>query len=296
LYATVYSVETFTRSHGWSQDELAGKTGISRTEVSAIETERSPEQTLVMVSCDPAAGLLATELARAGHWRLLVLPRSSTQALDLLGAGLVYLAGVHLSKASRKNDNAGAVREKLGAGFSLLQLTRWTEGIAIGPGQRAESIQRLMRSKMRWVGREPGSGARQCLDELLEGRAPPKRLARDHRRGAEAIRSGWADVGVCLQLVSEEAGLEFLSVREETYDVCYRTDFESDPRMRAFLDVVRSRAYRQMLSELPGDNFVVWTSVHTKCGDVSAEADTAAGFRSLLSSNLSTPGPTSRGR
>jgi molybdate-binding protein len=164
----------------------------------------------------------------------------------------VHLAGIHLSKASRKNDNASAVREKLGSGYSLLHLARWTEGVAVAPGERGESIDRLMRTPLRWVGREPGSGARQCLDELLEGRPAPKRVARDHRGVAEAIRCGWADAGVCLQLVSEEAGLRFLSVRDEAYDVCFRTDFANDPRMRALLDVVRSPAYRQTLGELPG--------------------------------------------
>lgn len=217
-----------------------------------LSSERPPERTLVMACCDPAAGILAAELARTGEWRLLVLPRSSSQALELLGAGLVHLAGIHLSKSSRRNDNAEAVREKLGAGYSLLHLARWTEGIAVSPGERAESIDRLLRSKLRWVGREAGSGARQCLDDLLEGRPAPKRVARDHRGVAEAIRSGWADAGVCLKLVSDEAGLQFLSVRDEAYDVCFRTDFVGDPRMRALHEVVRSPSYRQTLGELPG--------------------------------------------
>ena len=54
----------------------------------------APEETLIMASCDPAAGLLTTQLARATGLRLLVLPRSSKQALTLLGQGLVHVAGV----------------------------------------------------------------------------------------------------------------------------------------------------------------------------------------------------------
>src|SRR5882724_1996438 len=162
-------VKSFRQQRGWSQDELARRTGISRAAVSAIEIERlapsvesalalaavfacrvddlfeltdgrtaerewawaptrepcrywrarvgdrtvaipveataqgtiahdgiyesgvfhdrgesQSETTLVMTSCDPAAGLLATAYARASGFRLLVLPRSSRQGLELL--------------------------------------------------------------------------------------------------------------------------------------------------------------------------------------------------------------------
>ncbi len=65
-----------------------------------------------------------------------------------------------------------------------------------------------MQSRARWVGREVGSAARELLDELLSDRRPPRRIAYGHRGVAEAVRCGWADVGVCLRLVGEEAGLE----------------------------------------------------------------------------------------
>jgi molybdate-binding protein len=79
-------------------------------------------------------------------------------------------------------------------------------------------------------------------------------MASDHRGVAEAIRSGCADAGVCLRLVSDEAGLDFLTVREEAYDLCFPTQWENDPRIQALLDAVRSVAYRTALGELPGYN------------------------------------------
>jgi len=105
---------------------------------------------------------------------------------------------------------------------------------------------------LRWVGRETGSAARQCLDELRAERRPPRLLARDHRGVAEAVRCGWAEVGVCLRLASEEAGLRFLSVRQEDYDLCYAAATEDDPRIRAVISVVRSASYRQAVGTLPG--------------------------------------------
>jgi len=209
-------------------------------------------RTLILSGCDPAAGLLAAELARTAHVRLIALPRSSRTALSLLGQESVHVAGLHLTRADAPGGNAAVVREALGAGYKLLRVARWEEGITFGSSVRLSSLRGAVGSKMRWVGRESGSGARQCLDELLGGRKPPRHLASDHRGVAEAVRSGWADAGVCLRLVSEEAGLGFLSVRREDYDLCFPERSEEDHRIQALLQVIRSPSYRKALGELPG--------------------------------------------
>src|SRR5262249_34011109 len=71
----------------------------------------TPTQTLVIACCDPAAGLIAQELAREGDVRLIVLQRSSHAALELLGKGLVHAAGVHLARADEPDGNLPAVKE-----------------------------------------------------------------------------------------------------------------------------------------------------------------------------------------
>lgn len=212
----------------------------------------SAESTLVLASCDPAAGLWASEYARTSPFRLLVLQRSSQQALELLRQGLVDVAGIHLATPQDEDGNTSAAGAALGTGFSLLRAAHWQAGLAVGAGVAATSVQALVRSRLRWVGRELGSGARKCQDELLQDRPLPRRSATDHRGVAEAIRCGWADVGVCVRLVSEEAGLNFIKVRDEAYDLCFPTELEHDPRIRALLRVVRSSRFRKCLSDLPG--------------------------------------------
>jgi molybdate-binding protein/DNA-binding XRE family transcriptional regulator len=212
----------------------------------------APEDTLVLAGCDPAASLLATEYARASGFRLLVLQRSSRGALELLRQGLVHLAGTHFATIDNPNANVLAARSIVGVGCGLLRLATWQEGLALGSGVSASSLNVLLRSRARWVGRQPGSGARQCQDELLRDRQQPRHLASNHWGVAEAIRCGWADVGVCLRLTSEEACLRFLQVREETYELCFPTALESDPRLRALVQLVRSGHYRRWLTDLPG--------------------------------------------
>lgn len=212
-----------------------------------------PRATLVLASCDPALGLLAAELARAAGVRLLAIPRSSRAALDLLGRGVVHVAGVHLAEAGEPGGNAGAIRSELGAGYSLIRVARWEEGVAVAPGRGFPSADAAARADLRWVGREEGSGARLCQDEVLgRRRRPPERTADDHRGVADAIRQGWADAGVCLRLVVEESGLDFLDVRRAAYDLCFADRDRDDPRIRALVEVVRSPAYLKALGELPG--------------------------------------------
>lgn len=211
-----------------------------------------PARTLIMACCDPAVGLLAAELARTAGIRLVPISRPSRTAMTLLGQGLVHVAGIHLARADRPGGNAAIVRAELGPGYRLVRVAQWDEGITFTPTRRVASVREAVRSSLRWVGREAGSGARQCLDEMLEGRRPPRRLASDHRGVAEAVRQGWADLGVCLRLVSEEAGLDFLGVRQEVYDLCFPESWESDRRIQALVAAIRSPGYRRALSQLPG--------------------------------------------
>ena len=227
--------------------------GVTHSGAPQSQAASDPRRTLVMACCDPAVGLLAAALAGTAGFRLLALQRPSRTALELLGQGLVHAAGVHLNRADEPGGNGMVVRGKLGTGYSLLRIARWEEGIALAPECGVRSIRAAVHSDLRWIGREEGSGARQCLDELLGSRrTAPRCLASNHRGVAEAVRSGWADAGVCLRLVSEEAGLDFFGVREEAYDLCFPTRLAGDQRIQALQEIVRSPLYRKALGELPG--------------------------------------------
>ena len=74
----------------------------------------------------------------------------------------------------------------------------------------------------------------------------------DHFAVVAALRAGWADVGVCVQLPAVEAGLRFLAVRAERYDLCVPAGAGDDPRVRALVQTVRSAEFRELLADLPG--------------------------------------------
>lgn len=213
------------------------------------------DRTLVVAGCDPAAGLLARCLHRRADLRLLFFPRSSRRALELLDGGRVHAAGVHLGGPD-DGRNQGLVAESLGTGHRLLRVAVWTEGLAVAPGVGVDGARALLTAGLRWVGREEGSGARACLERLAaeSGLSPPEArgTVRGHREVSTAIRSGWADAGVCVHLAAAEADLDFLTVGREAYDLVLPPGWDDDPRYRSLVDTVRSGAYRRWLGDLPG--------------------------------------------
>jgi molybdate-binding protein len=216
-----------------------------------LTRQTNPARTLLMASCDPAAGLLAREYEHVTGFRLIPLQRTSREALELLHRGLVDVAGIHLATTANDSGNARAARAILGDGFVHLRFATWEEGLAVHTTMPASSVTSLLRSRARWVGRELGAAARECQDEVLGERRVPRHIAKDHRGVAEAIRCDWADIGVCLRLAAEEAGLKFIKVREEAYDLCVPSALAADPRVSKLIAVIRSPAF-QALFPLPG--------------------------------------------
>lgn len=117
---------------------------------------------------------------------------------------------------------------------------------------RLHSLPSVVRNRRRWALREPGSGARECLDALLGGKPATGRLVRTHTAVAEAVQAGWADAGVCVRLAADEAGLRFIPVQTEALDFCFPASLLHDPRVQALTRLLRSRAHRRVVSELPG--------------------------------------------
>jgi molybdate-binding protein/transcriptional regulator with XRE-family HTH domain len=240
-----YPVEDDSPQLDWHDD-------VSQPDAAGMKEPDLAEQTLVVAGCDPAAGLLAAEYARQFRFRMIVLRRSSRQALELLAAGKVHAAGLHFSQSRQRSENMRVVRSELGQTGILVRVARWDEGLALDPRLRSATLASIKGSHARWVGREAGSGARQCQDEVLGGRPTPRRVAFDHKSVAAAVRCGWADIGPCVRLTSEESGLGFLKIQEKDYDLCFTAAVESDPRIAALVATLRSRRYRSRLAELPG--------------------------------------------
>lgn len=241
----LYPVEALLGS-AWAHD------GVLRSGVLNDRGPWEPAQTLVLAGCDPAAGLLSAEYATASGFRLLTFTRGGGAALELLKQGMVHMAALHRSTTEYPERNSEMVRKHLGDGYRLLRCADWQEGVALPADDRSRSLKSCVQNVRQWALREPGSAARECLDELVHRELHSKRVMLSHHAVVDAVRGGWADAGVCVQLCAEDAGLRFLPVRTESLDLCFVASMEHDPRMQALIRLLRSRAHRRLIGELPG--------------------------------------------
>ena len=50
----------------------------------------------------------------------------------------------------------------------------------------------------------------------------------------------------------DEAGLSFLSLQWESYDLCDPIGFENDPRLQHLIATIRAGRFQQLIADLPG--------------------------------------------
>jgi putative molybdopterin biosynthesis protein len=104
----------------------------------------------------------------------------------------------------------------------------------------------------RLQGRNRGSGTRLLLDRLLSGATPLGHASesRSHHAVAAAVGQGRADWGLCLEDVARGAGLGFLFVAEERFDLAVPEARRGRPPLRALEASLASPETRAALEAL----------------------------------------------
>ncbi len=231
--------------------------------------------TVVIAGCDPALPLLAVPLGRLDTpVDLLWWPCGSGRALELLRDGLVHVAGVHHVDPD-ENEDAG--REAREWGSSLAELdavavgfARWREGLAIRPQvpHKVHDLAGVANLGLRLVNREPGSEARQLLEEerrRLQVKARDlagyETAATGHLQVASALAAGLGDVGIVSEPAALAYELTFVPMATERYDLVVRRAALHSPEVQGLLRALRSAWLRPQLQALPAYDA-------SMCGDV----------------------------
>jgi len=193
----------------------------------------------------------------------------SLKGLASVVLGDAVVAGVHLFNPStgRYNvdyvalESVGGVDLVLVRGFERLQGVALRERMGLG-----EVLEGLRGGRLRLVNRNPGSGTRVLIEELLGGARPPgyDYVVYSHLEAAEAVASGRGDVTVCVRWAAEAYGLYFIPLRWERFDFVLRRESLGSGPVSGFLELLRSDWFRGLVSSssgyrLPADaGRVVW--------------------------------------
>jgi len=143
----------------------------------------------------------------------------------------------------------------------LVAFARREQGLVLAPGnpKRLRGLSDVLALGSRMAMRQPGTGAQMLLDVLLK-RAGAS--AHDLRRVetpaltgpdlAEVVRAGKADCGVATRAAARSAGLDFVPLVWENFDLAMRQRSYFRPPMQALLRFLNERRLRQRAEELTG--------------------------------------------
>ncbi len=198
----------------------------------------------VAASHDLGVGRLQELATDRGQLHMKLRFTGSEQALRDLNEGVCELAGFHVPRLS----HASAVfKSALGPHLrpgehKLISSHRRVQGwMTRREPAQADGWTRLRTPGTRLVNRQPGSGTRLLLDHLLQeqGIAPEEldgyhsRVEHTHVAVAAMIAGGTADIGLGMQAVAQDFGLQFEPlVEEDYYLVCLKERLDSEPVLR----------------------------------------------------------------
>lgn len=234
-----------------------------RVRVELLKERETVGRKIVVGGCDPAMFLADGHIGRREKDRVAPCLMGSGAALGALGRGEIHVAGVHLAEEESGTWKLPDLKRALGKlDCIVITFAHWEEGFVIRPGnpKRIRAVADVARPAVRIVNREKGSGARRLLDKQLRAVGiNPARVkgygdeVLSHLEVAWRVKSGLADAGIGVRAVASIAGLDFVPLQRERYDlVIPKAYYETLHGLQILLDTIVSRPFRSELDALGG--------------------------------------------
>lgn len=224
-----------------------------------------------MIAADPPPivggsqdDLLEWTLRESGSG-LASLTEGTGRGVDRLLRGEVIAAAVHFHSpaiSGADDANIAAVRATPGLHDAVLVgVVRREQGLLLTPGnpKQLNSLADVLASGARMAVRQPGAGAQMLLEVLLtRAGAGPKDLRRLEPPCltgpdlAAAIRAGRADCGIAPRAAAKSAGLDFVPLLSENFDLLMRQRSYFRPSMQALIGFLGQKRLKQRAAELTG--------------------------------------------
>ncbi len=193
---------------------------------------------------------------------LATLTEGTARGVERLQRDEVIAAAIHFHGDGTEDANIAAVRAMPDLHDAVLVgLVRREQGLLLPPEnpKRLHSLADVLASGARMAVRQPGAGAQMLLDVLLtRAGAKPKEL---HRLEppcltgpdlAAAIRAGKADCGIATRAAATAAGLDFVPLLWENFDLLMRQRSYFRPSIQALIGFIGQKRLKQRAAELSG--------------------------------------------
>lgn len=229
----------------------------------AVEPLLAPERLenkVLVAGCAPLLGVAARGTERrygvgAAAW----IAAASGRSLDLLDQARVHIAGLHLVDAGAARGHEPLLEARFpDEDLTVLNLTRWHQGLVVPRGNPLglRTASDALQPGLRFAHRQPGSGAHQLLARLMGEPALPHHdehpVALGHHEVARMVQWGVADSGVAIEAAALAAGLDFVPLAEERFDLVVPTRHLAVETVRRFLGGLTDTAFKAEASRLPG--------------------------------------------
>ncbi len=193
---------------------------------------------------------------------LALLFGGSLDGLARFARGEAVAAGLHVPDPGGGEDNVASVRSaEFGHDPVLIEWAYRRQGLILAPGNPLgiRALRDIERLEARLIDRQPGAGSRLRLDRLLDEAG----LCREHLNVidepavnendvAREVHAGHADTGLGIEAAAREAGLDFLPLADERFDlVVGRRDY-FEPPLQALLALTRTPRFAERAETLGG--------------------------------------------
>jgi excisionase family DNA binding protein len=223
-----------------------------------------------MVAADPPLivggsqdDLLEWALRESGSG-LASLTEGTARGVERLQRGEVIAAAIHFHSdaVSAGDANIAAIRAMPGLHDAVLVgLARREQGLLLPPDnpKQLHNLADVLASGARMAVRQPGAGAQMLLEVLLARAGathkdlqrldPPCLTGPDL---AAAIRDRKADCGIATRAAARAAGLDFVPLLSENFDLLMRQRSYFRPSVQALVGFLGERRLQQRAAELTG--------------------------------------------
>jgi molybdate-binding protein/biotin operon repressor len=224
----------------------------------------TPSGTVHIVGSDDPAlvGFVDALNERRGRPSYHLTPVGSLDGLLALRHGLCELAGCHLYDPVDDSYNAGYVRHLFPSDpVRLFTFAYRQQGLLVAQGNPLGigGLQDLTRPDVTFINRRRGSGTRLWLDQQLLARGlRPQEIGGyqdqvgTHAAVADAVQSGRADAGIAVLACAVAAGLGYIPLFEERFDLAYLGSGPDDAAAIPLLDALNGARARRLIAGLDG--------------------------------------------